>query len=59
MDLDFTQMNRTLKKVMEGTGFEPAIKRLTEWCLGNLRHQALLTMNVECNILDPKQNSVR
>ena len=28
MEFDFTQMNRTLNKVVEGVGFQPDIKKL-------------------------------
>lgn len=33
MEFDFTQMNRTLKKVLEGEGIEPAVKKLIDWYL--------------------------
>ena len=43
MEFDFTQMNRTLKKVLQGAGFIPVIKILVVWCLS--QHVVAIRMN--------------
>ena len=54
MEFDFTQMRRTLKKVLGEVGFELVIMRLLDCRFSKHSHQGLMKIKVESDLFDPK-----
>ena len=54
MEFDFTQMSRTLRKVLVGIGFESVIWIILEGSLSEHSHLVLMGTKVESDLLEPK-----
>ena len=54
MEFDFTQMRRTLKKVLVEIRFKHVMMRLQAWRLSKHSRQGLITIEVESDLFDPK-----
>ena len=54
MEFDFTQMRKTLKKVLVEVGFETVMIRFPDQCLNMHSHEGLMTIEAESDLFDPK-----